>query len=30
MIKVNAIGKTCPMPIIMTKNALKEIEEAYE
>lgn len=27
MIKVNAIGKTCPMPIIMTKNALKEIEE---
>lgn len=26
MIKVNAIGQTCPMPIIMTKNALKEIE----
>lgn len=27
MIKVNAIGQTCPIPIIMTKNALKEIEE---
>lgn len=26
MLKVNAIGKTCPVPIIMTKNALKEIE----
>lgn len=27
MIKVNAIGQTCPVPIIMTKNALKDIEE---
>ena len=27
MIKVNAIGQTCPVPIIMTKNALKGIEE---
>lgn len=26
MIKVNAIGEVCPVPIIMTKNALKEIE----
>ncbi|WP_297597572.1 sulfurtransferase-like selenium metabolism protein YedF [uncultured Cetobacterium sp.] len=25
MIKINAIGQTCPMPVIMTKNALKEI-----
>lgn len=27
MIKVNAIGQTCPIPVIMTKNALKEIAE---
>ena len=27
MIKVNAIGQTCPIPVIMTKNALKEITE---
>ncbi|MGL4654075.1 sulfurtransferase-like selenium metabolism protein YedF [Cetobacterium sp.] len=27
MIKVNAIGQTCPMPVIMTKNALKNISE---
>lgn len=27
MIKVDAIGQVCPVPIIMTKNALKEIEE---
>ncbi|MGL5657817.1 MAG: sulfurtransferase-like selenium metabolism protein YedF [Cetobacterium sp.] len=27
MIKVNAIGQTCPIPVIMTKNALKEIIE---
>lgn len=27
MIKINAIGQTCPMPVIMTKNALKEITE---
>lgn len=27
MIKIDAIGKTCPMPVIMTKNALKEISE---
>lgn len=26
MIKVNAIGEVCPVPIIMTKNALKDIE----
>lgn len=25
MIKVNALGQTCPIPVIMTKNALKEI-----
>ncbi|WP_418963938.1 sulfurtransferase-like selenium metabolism protein YedF [Cetobacterium sp.] len=27
VIKVNAIGQTCPIPVIMTKNALKEITE---
>lgn len=27
MIKVDATGKSCPLPIIMTKNALKEIKE---
>ena len=27
MIKLNAIGQTCPIPVIMTKNALKEITE---
>ena len=27
MIKVDAIGQVCPVPIIMTKNALKKIEE---
>lgn len=27
MIKIDAIGQICPMPIIMTKNALKEISE---
>lgn len=27
VIKVNAIGQTCPIPVIMTKNALKEIIE---
>lgn len=27
MIKINAIGQTCPIPVIMTKNALKEITE---
>lgn len=27
MIKVNAIGQTCPMPVIMAKKALKEITE---
>lgn len=26
MIKVNAVGLTCPMPVIKTKKALKEIE----
>lgn len=26
MVKVNAIGQMCPIPIIMAKNALKEIE----
>lgn len=26
MIKVNAIGEVCPKPVIMTKKALKEIE----
>ncbi|MGL4998897.1 MAG: sulfurtransferase-like selenium metabolism protein YedF [Cetobacterium sp.] len=27
MIKVNAIGLTCPMPVILTKNALKSLVE---
>lgn len=27
MVKVDAIGQVCPVPIIMTKNALKNIEE---
>ncbi|MGL4307832.1 MAG: sulfurtransferase-like selenium metabolism protein YedF [Cetobacterium sp.] len=27
MIKVDAIGQTCPMPLIMTKKALREITE---
>ncbi|MGL6066442.1 MAG: sulfurtransferase-like selenium metabolism protein YedF [Cetobacterium sp.] len=27
MIKVNAIGLTCPMPVILTKNALKNLTE---
>ena len=27
MIKINAIGQTCTIPVIMTKNALKEITE---
>ncbi|MGL4945852.1 MAG: sulfurtransferase TusA family protein, partial [Fusobacteriaceae bacterium] len=27
MIKLDAIGKTCPLPIIMLKNALKDITE---
>lgn len=27
MLKVDAIGQVCPVPIIMTKNALKKIEE---
>ncbi|MGL4980685.1 MAG: sulfurtransferase-like selenium metabolism protein YedF [Fusobacteriaceae bacterium] len=27
MIKLDAIGKTCPLPIIMVKNALKDISE---
>lgn len=27
MIKVDAIGQVCPVPIILTKNALKDIEE---
>lgn len=27
MIKVDAIGQVCPVPIIMTKNALKDIDE---
>ncbi|WP_432204457.1 sulfurtransferase-like selenium metabolism protein YedF [Cetobacterium somerae] len=27
MIKVNATGQTCPIPVIMTKNALKNITE---
>ncbi|WP_410208360.1 sulfurtransferase-like selenium metabolism protein YedF [Fusobacterium sp.] len=27
MVKVDAIGQVCPVPIIMTKNALKKIEE---
>ncbi|MGL4533886.1 MAG: sulfurtransferase-like selenium metabolism protein YedF [Fusobacteriaceae bacterium] len=25
MIKINALGKPCPLPVIMTKNALKEL-----
>ena len=27
MVKVDAIGQVCPAPIIMTQNALKDIEE---
>lgn len=27
MIKLDAIGKTCPIPVIMLKNALKDIPE---
>ncbi|MGL5089017.1 MAG: sulfurtransferase-like selenium metabolism protein YedF [Cetobacterium sp.] len=27
MIKVNALGLTCPMPVILTKNALKSLAE---
>lgn len=27
--KINAIGKVCPLPVIMTKNALKEITEGF-
>ena len=27
MVKVDAIGQVCPVPIILTKNALKDIEE---
>ena len=27
MVKVDAIGQVCPVPIIMTKNAVKDIEE---
>ena len=27
MVKVDAIGQVCPVPIIMTRNALKDIEE---
>ncbi|MGL5000962.1 MAG: sulfurtransferase-like selenium metabolism protein YedF [Cetobacterium sp.] len=27
MIKVNALGLTCPMPVILTKNALKNLTE---
>lgn len=27
MVKVDAIGQVCPVPIIMTKNALKDIEK---
>ena len=27
MVKVDAIGQVCPVPIIRTKNALKDIEE---
>lgn len=31
MIKLNAIGKTCPIPVIMLKNALKErVEGEFE
>lgn len=25
--KINAVGQTCPIPVIMTKNGLKEIEQ---
>ena len=30
MIKVNAIGDTCPIPVIKTKNAIKELAGAGE
>lgn len=28
MIKINAIGDTCPIPVIKTKNAIKEMKES--
>ena len=28
MIKVNAMGDACPIPVIKTKNAIKEIKES--
>ena len=30
MIKVNAIGDTCPIPVVKTKNAIKELAGAGE
>lgn len=27
-IQVNAMGESCPIPIVMTKNAVKELGEA--
>jgi selenium metabolism protein YedF len=30
MIKVNAIGDTCPIPVVKTKNAIKELNGAGE
>ena len=28
MITVNAIGDACPIPVVKTLNAIKELEEA--
>ena len=28
MIQVNAMGDTCPIPVVKTKNAIKELGEA--
>ena len=30
MIKVNAMGDTCPIPVVKTKNAIKELKGSGE
>lgn len=30
MIKINALGDTCPIPVVKTKNAIKEMKQAGE
>ena len=29
MIKVDAMGDTCPIPVVKTKNAIKELKVRY-